>query len=424
MQIRLNKRLVASFIVLLTAFNILPVGLLSVANLDFLKVVSLCIFFLSLLMFRGYFKPDIRYATFFFLSILLSALNMVSKGKYMDWTFFYCLNYINLFLLLCSFKKIQDIQDYLGILLGLCFLASLVHFIFYLQPSLLNGELNKIRMGSLILDARKIRVFIPAMGFIAIMFTYLISKLLYYKKLKAHEFILLIAYFASIFIFASVRTYLLGLGVAILLLLLSGRLSFTKILYFSGFVFISLFCLSLISSGMYEFIGERFNIFLQLKDFKLRDVLALDIDYDNEQTFATVYYRIMEVIYVIQNYSSGLRTILFGNLGTLYDFLGVEMEIAPHISIFGLYYLFGMVGLVTFLAFFIYYTRMIIKNLKKFKRTNLEFLSIALAIFWFTLFAISFFGGIYYSELTLLVTFIIAASIILKRQPLNESLEN
>jgi len=424
MQILLNKRLLAPLIVLLSAFNILPVGLLSVANLDFLKVASLCIFFLSLLRFRGYFNTDIKYATFFFLAILLSALNMVSKGKYMDWTFFYCLNYLNLFLLLCSFKNIQDIKDYIGLLLSLCLIASFVHFIFYLDPSLLTGELNRIRMGSLILDARKIRVFIPAMGFIALMFTYLVSKLLYFKKLKAYEFILLIAFFASIFIFASVRTYLLGLGVALVMLLLSGRLSFIKILYFSGFVFISLFGLSLISSGMYEFIGERFNIFLQLKDFKFRDVLDLSVDYDNEQTFATVYFRIMEVIYVIQNYSSGLRTILFGNLGTLYDFLGVEMEIAPHISIFGLYYLFGMVGLVTFLAFFIYYSKMIISNLKKFKRTHLEFLSITLAILWFTLFAISFFGGIYYSELTLLVTFIIAASIILKRHPLHESIEN
>jgi len=235
---------------------------------------------------------------------------------------------------------------------------------------------------------------------------------------------LLIAFFASIFIFASVRTYLLGVGVAFVMLLLSRKLSFKKIFYFLGIIFVPLFCLSLLSSNLYEFIGERFNIFLQLKNFQLRNVLDLNIDYDNEETFATVYYRIMEVIYVIQNFSNDLRTILFGNLGTLYDFLGVEMEIAPHISIFGLYYLFGMVGLSTFVVFFIYYTKLIIANLKKFKHTNLEFVSISLAIFWFTLFVISFFGGIYYSELSLLVTFIIAASIILKRHSLNESFEN
>jgi hypothetical protein len=424
MQLLLNKRLVSPFIVLLTAFNILPVGLLSIANIDVLKALSLCIFFLALLRFRGYFDKDIRFATFFFLAILLSALNMMSKGKYMDWTFFYCLNYLNLFLLVCSFKKIQDIKDYINILLTLCLLATFVHFIFYVQPSLLTGPLSNMRMGSLSLDASKVRVFIPGMGFIAVLFTYLISKLLYFRQLNVYESVLLIAFFTSIFIFASVRTYFLGVVVAFVTLLFLKKLSVKKVLYFLGIVVAAFFLLSLISSDMYEFITSRFNIFLRLKDFQLREVLDLDVDYDNEQTFATVYFRIMEVIYVIQNFSNGLRPILFGNLGTLYDFLGAELEIAPHVSIFGIYYLFGLVGLSTFLGFFIYYTKMIIANLKKFRRTSLEFLTISLTIFWFTLFVISFFGGIYYSELSLLVTFIIAASIFLKKRPLHESVEN
>lgn len=194
MQLLLNKRLVLPFVVLLNAFNILPIGLLSVANMDLLKAATLCIFFLALLQFRGYFQKDIRYATFFFLSILVSGMNMVSKGKFMDWTLFYCLNYLNLFLLLVSFKKIQDVKDYIGLLLVLCALATFVHFIFFLNPSLLTGKLTDMRMGSLNMDATKIRVFIPGMGFIAILFTYLFSKLLYFKKLKPFENVLLFVY--------------------------------------------------------------------------------------------------------------------------------------------------------------------------------------------------------------------------------------
>ncbi|HVG15596.1 MAG TPA: hypothetical protein VM935_11565, partial [Chitinophagaceae bacterium] len=234
MELLFNKRLLAPFVVLLTAFNILPVGLFAFANMDVLKVITLIIFFISLLRFRGYFSKDIKWATFFFLSILLSWVNMVSKGKVMDWTFFYCLNYINLFLLLISFKKIQHIEDYIGLLLLLCVLASIVHFIFYLDPSLLTGELNEIRMGSLFLDASKVRVFIPGMGFIAMLFTYLISKLIYYRKLKVHESILAIVFFISIFIFASVRTYSLGILVAFAVLLLLKKLSFKKLVYFTG----------------------------------------------------------------------------------------------------------------------------------------------------------------------------------------------
>lgn len=424
MQVLLNKRLVLPFVVLLTAFNVLPVGLLSVANMDFLKAATLCIFFVALLRFRGYFEKDIRYATLFFLSVLLSAVNMASNGKYMDWTFFYCLNYVNLFLLLYSFKKVQDINDYMRILMLLCVLASFVHLIFYLDPSLLTGVLNEIRMGSLFLDASKVRVFIPGMGFIAVLFTYLVSKLLYFKKLKPREFVLVMVFFTSIFIFASVRTYLLGVMVAFVLLLLLGKLSLRKVIYFTGAVVAFFILLSLVSSDMYRFVLARFDIFLRLSDFQLRDVLDLSVDYDTEETFATVYFRIMEVIYVIQNFSGSVKQILFGNLGTLYDFLGVEQEIAPHVSVFGIYYLFGLVGLTTFFLFFAYYTKMIIANLRKFRRTKQEFLSVTLAIFWFELFVFSFFGGVYYSELCLLVTFVIAGSIKLKRYVIHEPIEN
>jgi len=58
------------------------------------------------------------------------------------------------------------------------------------------------------------------------------------------------------------------------------------------------------------------------------------------------------------------------------------------------------------------------------KEGEFEFLSIALTIMWFALFAISFFGGIYYSELTLLVTFIIAASLMLKKKGVQVEAKN
>jgi hypothetical protein len=424
MEILFNKRLVLPFIVLLTAFNVLPVGLLSLYNMDILKVISIGIFLLSLVRFRGYFNKEIRYATFFFLSIFLSGLNMISKGKYMDWTFFYCLNYLNLFLLLYSFRKVTDIYDYIKVMIGLCVFASFVHMIFYLYPAILDGKLHDIRMGSINLDASKVRIFIPGMGFIAMFFNYYIIKFLYYRKLTLQELIFFFLFFTSIFIFASVRTYFLCVFVTILVLLLLRKLSFKKISYLVGGAVVGLFILSFISSDMFDFVLGRFDIFLKLRDFKLMDSIRLDVDYDNEQTFGTVYFRIMEVMYVLQNFSGSVKSVLFGNIGTLYDFLGVEQETAPHISIFGVYYLFGLVGLTTFSFFFVYYTKLIIKNLKRFKRSKYEFLSIVLAIFWFSLFVISFFGGIYYSEMSLMVTFTIAASLTLKKQQADELIKN
>jgi hypothetical protein len=291
-------------------------------------------------------------------------------------------------------------------------------------PSILEGSLNEIRMGSINLDASKPRIFIPGMGFIAMFFNYYILKFLYYRNLKLHELIFFFLFFASIFIFASVRTYFLCVFVTIIVLLLLRKLSLKKMSYLLGGTAVGLFLLSLISSDIYEFVLGRFDIFLKLGDFKLMDVIQLDVDYDNEQTFGTVYFRIMEVMFVLQNFSGDLRSILFGNIGTLYDFLGVEQETAPHISIFGIYYLFGLVGLTTFCFFFVYYTKLILKNLKRFKNSKYEFLTIVLAIFWFSLFAISFFGGIYYSEMALIVTFTIAASLTLKKQSPDELAEN
>jgi hypothetical protein len=417
----INKRLALPFFILLTAFNILPVGLLSIANFDLLKLLSLFIFAISLLQFRGYFKKEVRFSTFFFVAIFLSAVNMASKGKYMDWTLFYCLNYLNLFLLLRCFQKISDINDYIKMLIGLCVAASFVHLLFYLNPSLLEGKLNEIRMGSINTDASKIRVFIPGMGFIAMFLNYYILKLFYFKRLSPAEAACTLLFFASVFVFASVRTYLLALLVTVIVLLSLRKLSLKKIVKFSGTVLAASLLLSLFSADLYEFIASRFDIFFKLKSFNLSDVVNLDIDYDTEETFGTVYFRIMEVMFVLQNYFNDTRSVLFGNIGTLYDFLGVEQETAPHVSLFGIYYLFGLAGLITFSAFFIYYTRLILSNLKRFRKSEFEFLSIALVIFWFSLFVISFFGGIYYSELILLVTFVIAASLVLKKQITYES---
>lgn len=418
--VRLNKRLLMPAIVLLSAFNILPIGVLSVDNFDPLKVLMLAILLFSLVRFRGYFTTDVRFATLFFLTIFLSAIFMMLRGKYVDWTFFYCLNYLNLFLLLLLFKDVQDLHDYVGVLIFLCIVASLIHFIFFIRPSLLNGVLTDIRMGSLNMDATKVRVFIPGMGFIAVMFSFLVTKLIYFRRLGYIDLIALTLFFCSIFIFASVRTYSLGLIVALSVLLLCGKLKWKNILFLIGAALVLLLIMFLAGGETREYITNRFDIFLKLGNFQLMDVLRLEVDYESEQTFGTIYFRIMEVIYVLNNFFETPVTLLFGNLGTLYDFLGVEGEIAPHVSIFGIMYLFGLVGLLAFSIFIIYYTKLVIRNLRRFRHTPHEFLTIALAVIWFTLMVISFFGGVYYSELVLLVTFVIAGSLFLKNKYVEE----
>lgn len=419
MEIQINKRLLLPFIILLAAFNVLPIGLLSFKNIDLIKIASLVIFFISVLNFKGFFSRDIRYFTFFFIAILFSVVNMFTRGKYMDWTFFYCLNYLNLYLLLLSFRNTSDIKEYINLIIFLCAVAFIVHMLFYLFPFVLEGKLNEIRMGSINLDAintgsNKIRIFIPGMGFIALFLSYYIIKLIYYRRLRVFEYILLGSFFVSIFILASVRTYLLCVFVALVILLLLRKLSIKRISLLLGVFVVLLSLMALVSTNTYDFLVSRFDIFWKLGSFQFKDVINLDVDYDSELTFGTIYFRIMEVIYVLQNFSNDTKSILFGNIGILYDFLGVEQEPAPHVSIFGIYYLFGIVGLTSFIAMLIYYTKMILQNLKKYKGSSLEFLNIVLTIFWFSLFAISFFGGIYYSELILVVTFIIASSIYLK----------
>lgn len=424
MNLILNKRLLIPAIILLGAYNILPIGLLSYKNLDPLKLITILLLFIGLIQTKNLFEKDNKYVSFFICSIFLSVLNMFSRGKYLDWTFFYCLNYLNFFVLLKAFQKSYDINDYLNLLLVLSLLASLLHAIFFMYPDLLTGVLTDIRMGSINYDTTKLRIFIPGMGFIAICFTYLICKIFYYKKLNYWEFALLGLFFLSIFIFSSVRTNLLGLFICILVFLMTGKLSFKSILIFTLTGAAMLSILALISTDLYQFIASRFDIFFKLGDFKLLDVLNLDIDYDNETTWGTIYFRILEVIYVLQNFTGDLKSILLGNIGILYDFLGVEQEPAPHVGIVGIYYLFGLVGLITFLIMFVKFSKILIQNVYKTKNTKFEFLSLSLVVIWFSLFAISLFGGVYYSELILLVTFVMAAAVFIKNKFANEGIED
>lgn len=420
-QLQLNRNLLLPAIVMLSVYNFLPFGLIAVGNMDILKGVVLIIFLVTCFRFQGYFRKEISPVSFLLIAIVLSTVHMVLKGKYMDWTIFYCLYYINFFLLLISFKSKQDIDDYIRILIffGLC--STLVHLCFFLFPQLLDGKLNEIRMGSLNNDTNITRVFIPGMGYIAMLFVYLFVRMLYYQKLSITHAVILFAFFCSTFIFASVRNYALGILVAFAVLIYTRKLSLKKLSILAGIGVSIMLILSLLSTDIYQYVVDRLGIFFRVSELSVSDAINLDVDYDNEETFGTVYFRILEVIFVLQNYFNDFQSILFGNIGTLYDFLGVEQAPAPHVGIAGVYFLFGAIGIGTFLYFLLYYTRFIFQNVKRLKNTRFEFYSILLIIYWISLFFISFFGGIYYTEMISMVTFTLAASITIRNLHTHEA---
>lgn len=73
---------------------------------------------------------------------------------------------------------------------------------------------------------------------------------------------------------------------------------------------------------------------------------------------------------------------------------------------------------------FVKFSKILIQNVYKTKNTKFEFLSLSLVVIWFSLFAISLFGGVYYSELILLVTFVMAAAVFIKNKFANEGIED
>lgn len=412
----LKKRMLVPSIILLNAYNILPFGLLAVKNLDPLKLVTIILLTGSFFIKKKWFDTHTNHVTIFIFTIIISAINMAVKGKYLDWTLFYVFNYLNYFILINSFREDDDVLSYIKVLSVFSIVATFMHGIYFMKPELLNGILSEIRLGSINYDTSKPRIFIPGMGFIAICFTYLITKLMFFRKMTPIEYVFTAAFFLSIFVFSSVRTNLLGIFICFLTMLATGKLSFRSLLSFVGVGISFVAVLAIVSEELYQFIIQRFDIFLKVGDFQLVDLINLEIDYDNETTWGTVYFRILEVVYVFQNFFNDLPSLFFGNIGTLYDFLGVQDEPAPHVGIVGVFYLFGLTGIFTFLAMIVHFSRIVIRNIKLSKNTKWEFMSIALTVIWFTLIAISFFGGVFYSELILLVTYVMAASVYINKK--------
>ena len=411
------RRLIAPFFILLAAFNIIPIGLLSYYNLDPFKIVSLFFLFYAFITFKEWRNKNVLFQALFIIAILCSYVNMViMRGKVFDWTSYYCLYYLYFFVIMSSVRETDDIYLYIRFLLIVCFLATLVHIFFYINPWILEGTLTDIRMGSLRTDVDETRIFIPGSGFIAIGFLYLVTKILYRKRINVVDIFLLAFFSFSIFFISSIRTYLLGVVVVVFVLFLVKKISFKAILALLVPAIVLIGILYLFNDSAYNYIVSRFDIFFKLGDFKPVDAFNLNIDYGGELDLGTVYWRIMESAYVLQVFFKDLPSFLFGQIGVLYDFLGVEENAAPHISLVGVYFLFGLVGLITFLTFLVNFTVLIIKNLRLSKKTDLEFLAIVFTVIWFTLFIFSFFGGIYYSELILMITFTSACSVFLNKK--------
>ena len=81
------KRLFAPFFILLAAFNIIPIGLLSYYNLDPFKVVSLFFLFYAFITFKDWRNKNVWFQALFIAAIFCSYVNMViTRGKVFDWT--------------------------------------------------------------------------------------------------------------------------------------------------------------------------------------------------------------------------------------------------------------------------------------------------------------------------------------------------
>ncbi len=406
------------------SMGLVPIGLINIRNFNLFNVLVLC-FYLTQIPFavrislkhnNSYFTAS-KVVLFLVITVFLSYLNMIfGLGKITDWTVLYSLNYMLFWILirdLRSFKDIDKLFHLLGIFSLICILWLTL---FYLFPWILEGPFKGIRMGSVRKDVLgATRIFTPRMEYINVFIIYLMSYL-YIGKPK-NRLILLLLLFISLFtiiIFTSVRSYIASLVVLFIILVVLNRRIGTLLKIATGVAVLG-FLFYIIPGPIRQYIVERMEPIFQIRNLNIVSAFKGTIEYGTEKgnIFDTVYWRILEVPYAL-SYIDTKAKILFGTIGQLYDYRGVFDNPAPHISIIGIYYLFGISGILSFSIFIIYFSIKIIKLYNKYKRHPRRYLATFILLAWLGMFMLSFLGGIYYSNSVTIVIGLCALSIIME----------
>jgi len=407
------------------AMGLVPIGLINVHNLNPFNTVVLLIllsqFPTAVRTIRAkdpiFSRPSL--VVFFVVcTVVLGYVNMVlGLGKFADWTAFYCLNYLLFWVVLREVHTFNDIDRLFRRLAFFTILAAGWLVFFFFRPEVLEGAFTDIRMGSYRGEVGGLsRIFTPGMEYISVALMFVVSYFAFGKPRRPLMLTLLfVLCLLVIVIITSVRTYVAGLLVALLIILvLKVDWRTIRLLLVGSLVIAVLFLV--LPGGVQEYVVERVAGITDLSDVDVETALDQEMGEGttDEGSLGTLYWRILEVPYALSLMTTP-REIVFGSLGRLYSFIGVEDAAAPHISAAGIFYLFGLVGLMTFSTFIVYFSIRIVRLNRLYKTHPRRYLAVFTLIAWINLFLFSFGGGIYYSTTTAIVAGICGLTVILER---------
>jgi len=398
-----------SSFIFFSAMGLVPIGLINYANLNPFTVIVFLIYALNLpYVFRTSFSNGVkangasRITLLIVVTLVVSYASMViNRGKYTDWSVLYCLDYFLFWVILREIKSFDDIDQLMRDLSIFVIIAIVWLIFFFINPSVLTSTFSDIRMGSFRGDSAGLnRIFTPGMDYIAYTMVYLLCYLLVgTPKNKTRLVLFFLACLGCVVIITSTRTHLVALiiTVVIITLLKFKQLKLLRLLYIPIVAMVIYFALP---SSTQNYIDNRVNPLFNVYNIQLSNALSGSIDYGGADvdSFGTVYWRLMEIPFVTTLIQEP-HEILLGKIGYLYDFMGATEMPMPHTNFLAFYYLFGLLGVITFGIFIIYFTIKFVKVNLMYRGHPKQYLAVFALCAWANIMLLN--GAAFYSPIVI-----------------------
>ena len=392
-----------------SSMSLVPIGLINYANFNPFNIIILLIYIINLpfairLTYSNRHQDTIasKVMMLVLITIIISYISMViNRGKYLDWSVLYCLNFFLFWVIIKEIKTFEDIHKLFWKLLIFTIIAVLWLVYFFINPSILNSTFLDIRMGSFRGDDEGLtRIFTPGMDYIAYAMVFVLCSLFVgIPKNKTKLIILFFICLGSIVIITSTRTHLVALFITIVII---GIIKFKelKLIRLLTIPILALALYFVLPSALQNYIDIRISPLFKIYNIQLVDAIFDTVDYGGQDhdSFGTVYWRLMEIPYVISLIQQP-HEIFFGKIGYLYEFKGLNEAPMPHTNFTAFYYLFGLLGVISFGIFIIYFSTKFIKINIMYRGHPKQYLAVFALSIWTNIMLLN--GAAFYSPIVI-----------------------
>ena len=389
--------------------GLLPIGLVSFDKLDPFMVVCVGLYswgvvygFRKAFVSKDDFAIPSRVVLLIILTLVVSYVFMIiNHHKYITWIIYWCLGYATFWVVISEVKRASDIELLLRIIGIMASIGMIWALFFFLVPSVLRGPLRDAGMGSFRAYEDGIpRIFTPVMHYTALGILYVACRaIVLRRRLSLRHYLFGLFALLELLVVFSIRTDIIDIGLLLIgIFFLSRRKN--KIRTFITFTAAGVLLMGslyfLLPARFVNYVSERTTSVMDLSAFDLSGALTPGVLTYGNSEYWTFYWRIREVFYAL-DFVDTPQKMMFGDMGEKYDFEGVDDEIAPHNSYFGIFFLFGYLGVFVFASFLLYFSRQIWHLLKKFQDSKEYYLAVFLAVSWVFMLILNFSGGFLYS---------------------------